>query len=71
MHNISAVQPLRNSAFLLLIFQLFRFISIKVQHKELVGQIRGNTDIYDETISSLDKILFFAYVVITFILILK
>ena len=51
------------AVFLLLLFQLLRFLSIKIQIREFVAPSKGgNYDIvYNVKVSNTDKILFFIY----------
>ncbi len=55
--------PLRNTISLLFIFQVLRFISLKVQHQELVSPSKGfTTDLFDERkVNWFDFILFLVY----------
>jgi hypothetical protein len=59
-----AAIPLRNTIPLLIIHQLLRLVSLKIQHKELVVPSRGfDSDIYGERrVNWLDFILFILYV---------
>jgi hypothetical protein len=54
---------LRNTIILLLLFQVLRFLSLKVQQRELVAPSRGSwIDSFDERIVTVvDFALFFAY----------
>jgi hypothetical protein len=55
---------LLNTIILLLLFQLLRFLSIKIQIREFVAPSKGgNYDIvYNVKVSNTDKILFFIYI---------
>lgn len=61
---------LRNTLILLLFFQLLRYISLKVQHLELVMPSKvGNIDDFDHRkITLTDRILFLAYAALCFAL---
>jgi hypothetical protein len=53
---------LLNTVLLLLIFQVLRIISLKVQHQELVIPTRGGKDLLDNrAITFLDFVLFMIY----------
>jgi len=55
--------PLRNTVSLLLLFQLLRFLSVKIQGQELVAPGKGSTtDLFDERkVNWLDLVFFFIY----------
>jgi hypothetical protein len=55
--------PLRNTVPLLLLFQVFRFLSAKIQGQELVGPSRGSTtDLFEERrVNWLDYTFFVIY----------
>jgi hypothetical protein len=55
--------PLRNTVPLLLLFQVLRFLSAKIQGQELVGPSRGaTTDLFDERkVNWLDFVFFAIY----------
>jgi hypothetical protein len=59
----SSATGLRNTIFLLLLFQVLRFISVKAQGQELVCPSKGgNTDLFDgRKATYIDIILFFVY----------
>lgn len=61
---------LRNTIILLLLFQILRIISLKIQKQELVAPTRGSaTDLFDERkITFTDFFLFTIYFVATIIL---
>jgi hypothetical protein len=58
-----AAMPLRNTIPLLLIFQILRFLSLKIQGQELVSPSKGSaTDLFDERkVNWLDIVFFFTY----------
>ncbi len=60
----------RNIILMLLLFQVLRFINIKVQNQELVAPSRGaQTDLFDERkVNVADFISFFIYILTLFIL---
>lgn len=64
LHTINTANGLRNTIFLLIFYQVLRFISLKVQGKELVSLSRtSKTDLYDErNITNIDKVCFFIYI---------
>ncbi|PSR52512.1 hypothetical protein AHMF7605_02720 [Adhaeribacter arboris] len=60
--KVHAAIGLRNTALLLILFQILRFISTKVQGKELVCPSRGGTDILEErNVTLVDFALFVIY----------
>lgn len=67
MRNGNALTPLRNTIILLCVFQLLRFISIKISNQELVSPARGGkTDIWNERKpNGIDFISLIVYFIIT------
>lgn len=64
-HNNNVI-GLRNTIILIILFQILRFISLKVQNQELVCITRSKTDVYDNRkITRTDSILYAIYVVAT------
>lgn len=65
-----AATGLRNTVILLLLFQLLRFISIKIQGQELVSPAKGGKrDFFDErNLTVIDYILFAVYFAATIFL---
>jgi hypothetical protein len=63
-----ALLNLRNTIILLVVFQVLRIISLKIQHQELVAPDRGGRiDIFEErSVNWLDYILFVIYIVCVF-----
>jgi hypothetical protein len=60
---------LRNTIILLVLFQVLRFASIRLQGKELVAPSRGRTDLFDERpVTFVDFILFVCYIAATILL---
>ena len=60
--NAPIVSGLGSTALLLILFQILRFASLKIQHQELVAPSRARYDIYDNRrVNFLDIILFFIY----------
>lgn len=45
--NIKTLNSLRNTIPFLFFFQFLRFVSLKIQHQELVCPSRGRTDLFD------------------------
>lgn len=70
MHNHSAATCLRNTVLLLILVQLFRIISLAIQHKEFVVPEKGGApDLYDNRKANfLDKLLFFTYIGVMLVL---
>ncbi|MBE9664196.1 hypothetical protein [Mucilaginibacter myungsuensis] len=46
--EIESIRLIRNTAPLLLLFQVFRVISLNIQHQEFVIPGKGGTDLWDE-----------------------
>ena len=62
MLNGNASQGLRNTVVMLVLFQVLRFVSLKIQNLELVPADRsGFNDLDERIISMADYILFFIY----------
>ncbi len=67
-HN-NNITGLRNTIFLVMLFQLLRFISLKTQNQELVCIGKSKTDIFDQReITKTDSILYTIYIAVIFIL---
>jgi hypothetical protein len=64
MYKGSAAPGLKSTIFALVLFQILRFASLKIQYQELVAPSRGSrTDLYDERkINFLDMIFFLVYI---------
>lgn len=63
MYRGHATTPLRNTLPLLVLYQILRVASLKIQQQELVSPSRGfTTDLFDERkVNWLDYIFFFTY----------
>jgi|TARA_B110000977_G_scaffold181676_1_gene242595 hypothetical protein len=62
MLNGNASQGLKNTVVMLVLFQVLRFVSLKIQNLELVPADRsGFNDLDERKISMVDYILFFIY----------
>tara|TARA_B110000285_G_scaffold135171_1_gene151466 strand:- start:681 stop:899 length:219 start_codon:yes stop_codon:yes gene_type:complete len=62
MLNGNASQGLKNTVVMLVLFQVLRFVSLKIQNLELVPADRsGFNDLDERIISMADYILFFIY----------
>jgi hypothetical protein len=67
-HN-NKIIGLRNTVFLVILFQVLRFISLRTQNQELVGFGKSKTDIFDHReITKTDWILYMVYIAVIFIL---
>jgi hypothetical protein len=67
-HN-NHIVGLRNTFILIILFQILRFVSLKIQNQELVSIGRSKTDIYDQReTTKTDNILYLVYIVSTFLL---
>ena len=64
MVNGHTATPLRNTVFILLLFQILRIGSLNVQHQEFVALSRGsNVDLFDERrFTIIDVIILFLFI---------
>ncbi|QEK51096.1 hypothetical protein FYC62_04960 [Pedobacter aquae] len=73
MGNSNAALGLRNVFILLIVFQVLRFVNIKIQKQEFVAPSRGsNVDVFDNRkINYIDYISFLVYLATYLILTIK